>query len=295
MPDSNLVSVKELALKLKVSDALLKKFIRDFSIPTERIKKLIHVSNDAVDILKEIIRLRDSGKKNKEIKELFDQSRKGEFVTKEAEKSEDSSEEKDTTKDTKTTKAKKSSETEESEEATETAEDKGTEKVKAKSKTTKKKKDSKAKTDKEDKASASKDEKPKEEKKEGKNVSEEYYQDFIDDQIHENEVDPDIQAALDSEDEDDFEDEDEDEEQTESGKDSTGSRDNNKQKRRRRQFSFRYIQRQIANDNKRINYIRHKLSRGKLSLLERKHLEDSLDKRSKLLHGWMQLLRWVKS
>jgi hypothetical protein len=64
---------------------------------------------------------------------------------------------------------------------------------------------------------------------------------------------------------------------------------------RRRQFSFRYIQRQIANDSKRVNYIKQKLRRGSLSTKEKMILEDSLHHRSDLLSGWIQLLRWVKS
>ena len=72
-------------------------------------------------------------------------------------------------------------------------------------------------------------------------------------------------------------------------------RDEHGNKRRRRQFSFRFIQRQIANDMSRVDYIRHKLNRGKLSTLEKLHLEDSLHKRSHLLSGWTHLLRWVKN
>ncbi len=308
MPETNLVSVKELALKLKVSDALLKKFIRDFSIPTERIKKLIHVSNESVDIVKEIIRLRDSGKKNKEIKELFDQSRQGELVEKAPEEKAVEAAPKEKAPTKKASKAKQSKEKpeqEDSEEKSSTKKDDKKDGEKPKSKTvkaSKKKKDTKSavKPEKEEEKSSDKKDEKKDPTKDGKGVSEEYYQDFINDQIGENEADPDIQAALSSEDEEEFDDEEEDdddfeEEAQQTSQKSTSNNRDNKQKRRRRQFSFRYIQRQIANDNKRINYIRHKLSRGKLSVLEQRHLEDSLDKRSKLLHGWMQLLRWVKA
>lgn len=64
---------------------------------------------------------------------------------------------------------------------------------------------------------------------------------------------------------------------------------------KRKAFSFRYIQRQIASDTKKVNYLKNKLKKSKLSHLERLNLRDSLDKRAKMLSSWIQILRWVKS
>jgi hypothetical protein len=64
---------------------------------------------------------------------------------------------------------------------------------------------------------------------------------------------------------------------------------------RRKAFSFRYIQRQIANDTKRINYLKNRIKRAKISSSERLDLEDSLERRVTMLNGWLQIQRWVKS
>ena len=62
---TELISVKELATKLNSNDALLKKYIRDFEIPTERKKNRIHLTEESIIQLKEVISLKDAGKKNK--------------------------------------------------------------------------------------------------------------------------------------------------------------------------------------------------------------------------------------
>ena len=66
-------------------------------------------------------------------------------------------------------------------------------------------------------------------------------------------------------------------------------------KMRHKAFSFRYIQREIANDTKSLNFLKNKLKKGKLTHVERLNLLDSLDRRAKMLNSWIQILRWVKS
>ncbi len=271
MSESNQVSVKELASKLKVSDALLKKFIKDFSITTIQEKKLTYVSHESAEILKEIIRLRDAGKKNIEIKKLFEESQKAQ-----------AQEEAQAVAVSPTVEAAVVAEPEEvaSPIVTETVEIK--------------------------EAPAPKVSVPE--------IAEEYYNEYLTEQISETSNEEVISLAMQqaeggSHDEvetspvkttNNYEAREEREEERhqreeKEDREERDERDEHGNKRRRRQFSFRFIQRQIANDMSRVDYIRHKLKRGKLSTLEKLHLEDSLDKRSHLLSGWTHLLRWVKN
>ncbi len=275
---SDQVSIKELASKLKVSDALLKKFIKDFAIETIREKKLVYVSNESAEILKEIIRLRDAGKKNIEIKKLFEEAQKAQKLDA---KSNSAPEEETIPKPELAIASPVESqvlEVEQESVAQEIA------------------------------AAVVEPQQTAEPQKEASlNISEEYYNEYLSEQVGENTLDQDVslalhQAELGSLDEEEAEtltkdlhafEEEPDQEEDEEERNERSEAGSNK--RRRRQFSFRFIQRQIANDLKRVNYIRHKLQRGKLSTLERLHLEDSLDKRSRLLKGWTHLLRWVKN
>ncbi len=259
----NQVSIKELASKLKVSDALLKKFIKDFDIATVRDKKLVYVSNESSEILKEIIRLRDAGKKNIEIKKLFEEAQKA--IAQET-----------------AAIAETSSPAEPSPEAAAPAAVETVAKAEEPVTTPN--------------ASPIKAEP-------NHNISEEYFNEYLSEQIAEPETEV-ISLAMQQAESGSIEElETRDQQQhqhlEEEAPDEEGDdddeRDSSGNKRRRRQFSFRFIQRQIANDLKRVNYIRNKLQRGKLSTLEKLHLEDSLEKRSSLLKGWTHLLRWVKN
>lgn len=271
MSESNQVSVKELASKLKVSDALLKKFIKDFSITTIQEKKLSYVTNESAEILKEIIRLRDAGKKNIEIKKLFEESQKAQ-AQEEAQAVANPVVEAVVTVEAEIAPAI----------VTETVEAIVPE------------------------AKAPKVSVPE--------IAEEYYNEYLTEQISETSNEEVISLAMQqaeggSHDEPEtspvttankYEAREEREEERHAreekeDREERDERDEHGNKRRRRQFSFRFIQRQIANDMSRVDYIRHKLKRGKLSTLEKLHLEDSLDKRSHLLSGWTHLLRWVKN
>lgn len=265
----DLISTKELASKLKVTEPLLKKLVKDFGIETQRIDRRQHLDNQAATTVREILALRASGKKNSEIKEMFDASKQ----TKKAE---------------------------------EELEDKPKKKIKkANEKTTTKKKKKtkvvKEKSEKTDEKELKIETSIEETNDEAEKADDEADENLIDisSYLHEeDEEDSELKALLSieegdeeitnlDEDEDDIEEVDEIEEITD---DTISPR-----KIRRRQFSFKYIQRQIANDSKRVNYIKQKLKKGRISTKERLMLEDSLHHRSVLLSGWIQLLRWVKN
>lgn len=299
MSSDDLVSTKELASKLKVTEPLLKKLLKDFGIETQRVDRRAHLDAQASTTVKEILALRASGKKNSEIKEMFEASKKAtepkateepkEEKKEEAKKEEEAKEEKPKKKTTKKVLKKKTdSKTKKpKKEAEETAEE------------------SEPSDEKEDKVS-----KPKSKKESPEseiNLEEELEADEeIDDNavldissyLHEDEEEDSELKALLKVEEGDEEisslDDDDDIEEVEEIQETTDST-LSPRKIRRRQFSFKYIQRQIANDSKRVNYIKQKLNRGRISEKERMMLEDSLSKRSVLLSGWIQLLRWVKN
>lgn len=295
----DLVSTKELASKLKVTEPLLKKLIKDFNIETQRVDKRAHLDTKASTTVKEILALRASGKKNSEIKEMFDSSKKTTKTEKQEAKSkeateEPAAEEKPKKKiikkpikkkiDPKTKKTKKEAEEEVVSEtveeapeqlATETTVQEAEEAVvEAKPETKHVHKDTR---------------KPNKESNDNSVID-------ISSYLHEDEEeDSDLKELLKVQAGDEeissLDDDDDEVEEDKEFTDATIS----PRKIRRRQFSFKYIQRQIANDSKRVNYIKQKLSRGRLSVKETAMLEDSLHHRAILLSGWIQLLRWVKN
>ena len=328
----NLVSIKELAAKLKSSDALLKKMVKDFGIETTSVNKRLHLDDQGVTTIREIIALKASGKKNNEIKEMFDAAqaeKKSEAKEEKAEKpkrkprtkkkekaeedsseeteaKEDSEEEEKEVKATKTkrkprTKKKEKAEEDSSEEAEaqeSNEEEEATEEEApkaAKTKKTREKKERKPKSKKKEEVKTNVDAKDIIDE-ESKEIDITHYLDEdgevnLDELIEDHDIDVDIDD-LDDDIEEDFEDdEDIEESKVVESKDGRGTQ----KKIKRRQFSYRYIQRQIANDSKRVNYIKQKLRRGRLSTKEQMVLEDSLTHRYKLLSGWVHMLRWVKS
>ncbi len=278
---SELISIKELASKLKVTDALLKKLIKDFDIVTERVQKRVYLSESSVTTVREVLALRASGKKNKEIKELFEASKAPPPV----------------------------------EQAPEV------EKIKAKpsprkTKTKKPDEDQQVIAQVEEQVVKVPEETIAAVALEYENT-EEHAVDISSylEEDHQAEDEPSMAMRLAEESDvldtviESTEDESLDFEETnvEEEKEAAiieepertperGRQDRlSPRKMRRRQFSFSYIQRQIANDSKRIQYIQQKLKRGSLSTKEAMNLKDSLEHRSKLLSGWVHLLRWVKS
>lgn len=292
---SDSISIKELASKLKVTDALLKKIIKDFDIETLRNQKRIHLSDESERTIREILALRASGKKNQEIKELFDASKAEQVVnTKPKQKEEKIVDANEAEEDTAEIVAEET-ETKTTEEAPPRFEkrDKFNKKNRFKDRREKFKQQKQN-----AKAGEEQGENLQEAQEDEDTIDLASYLDESEDaettmSMHLSE-DQGSDSDLDDLDDEDFAEDDEDEfDATEAveGFDKKIS----PRKVRRRQFSFRYIQRQIANDSKRIHYIKQKLKRGRLSTKEKMNLEESLEQRSKLLSGWVHLLRWVKS
>lgn len=322
--EKNSTSVKELAAKLKVSDALLKKIVKDFGIETTKVKNRVHLEDQGVQTIREIMALRASGKKTKEIKELFDASKpedkkveedKSEKAEKKEDKTKDKAKKDTKAKEKKDPKAKKDSKKDtkpkkkeakaDSEDSTEDeSEEQDDSKRKLKNKNTKNKDKSKDRSKKKGKRSKSDDTHGvdahdlEDDHKDGMlNLNE-----YIDGNDNDNDFKARLNEDLDEEelklDEDldeEIEEEDEEEEEVVDKKSGSKTKAKKQQKFRRRQFSYKYIQRQIMNDQKRVKYIQQKLKRGRLSTKERMQLEESLEIRDKLLAGWIKLLRWVKS
>jgi hypothetical protein len=303
----DLISTKELASKLKVTEPLLKKLINDFAIETQRVDRRAHLNSKAATTVKEILALRASGKKNSEIKEMFESSKQASPKAnnnKKPEKQEPTIEEtKENSKDSEKKPAEK--------------ETKKPELVKKKPKKPLKKKEAPIKNqDTKSNDSKLKEATNKEELKKTSSIEQVNHKDsnstkqeepeeagimdisgyLLEDQAESSELKSLLNDDDDENENADFSEIDEvddieEVDEIEESRDKTISQ----RKIRRRQFSFKYIQRQIANDSKRINYIKQKLQRGRLSTKEAMMLEDSLHHRSILLSGWIQLLRWVKN
>lgn len=63
--------------------------------------------------------------------------------------------------------------------------------------------------------------------------------------------------------------------------------------RRRRGFNYRYVERQISNDSKRVGSLRLRLRNTNLSVQERLFVEEALERRILFLDGWKHILRWI--
>ena len=291
MSESDLITVKELAAELEITDLVLKKLLKFFELPNLKVKRNIHLTDDVVAVVRRVMALKAEGKRNKDIKQLFDDERK---------------------KEKKALEGNKKSEERDSSDAAEVilsiAEDKSDTSVEESDSFDADKADDSIISSEhlsEETVSESgiilsakdeDDEKPfiKKAKKEPS-----YIQDFIESEEIEAKFDveqQDVQAealALDALAEEEGGDLDEveiTEETEETTKDTLRPR-----KIRHKAFSFRYIQREIANDTKSLNFLKNKLKKGKLTHVERLNLLDSLDRRAKMLNSWIQILRWVKS
>lgn len=290
MSESDLITVKELAAELEITDLVLKKLLKFFELPNLKVKRNIHLADDVVAVVRRVMALKAEGKRNKDIKQLFDDERKKEKKALEG--------------------TKKSEETDSSDAAEVTlsiAEDKSDTSVEESDSFDADKADDSIITSEhlsEETVSESgiilsakdDDEKPfiKKAKKEPS-----YIQDFIESEEIEAKFDveqQDVQAealaldALAEEEGGDLDEVEVTEETEETTKDTLRPR-----KMRHKAFSFRYIQREIANDTKSLNFLKNKLKKGKLTHVERLNLLDSLDRRAKMLNSWIQILRWVKS
>lgn len=287
---ATLVSAKQLAQDLGVTDALVKKLIKDFGIETEKVKNRTSLNNEGVEVMKTILKLKANGAKTSEIKEMFLASKAPQAdtasetsakTTKSSSKKEDSK-----AKDKKDSKASKSKK--EEAEASKTKAKKEDSKARSKDKPKGKKEDPKAskpKSTKEDSEADELGDLEEKAKEEGLDIS-----DFIKDEVSEQHDDSLLEEAL-SMDEADELDLDEDIDESEDFEEPSAG----KEKLRRRRFNFRYVQRQIAHDTRKVNFLKHKLNRSNLSTADREATRDALDRRAKLLNGWIHLLRWIKS
>lgn len=71
------------------------------------------------------------------------------------------------------------------------------------------------------------------------------------------------------------------------------STEGEEQPRRRRGFNFRYVERQISNDSKRVSSIRRRLVNPNISIQEKLFFEEALERRVLMLNGWKHILKWV--
>ena len=288
MSESDLITVKELAAELEITDLVLKKLLKFFELPNLKVKRNIHLADDVVAVVRRVMALKAEGKRNKDIKQLFDDERKKEKKALEGNKKSEKTDSSD------------------SEPILNIAEDNLDGSVDESDSFDADKADDSISTSEhlsEETVSgiipSAKDE--DEEEPFIKKAKEEpsYIQDFIESEEIEAKFDveqQDVQAealaldALAEEEGGDLDAVEVTEETEETTKDSLRPR-----KIRHKAFSFRYIQREIANDTKSLNFLKNKLKKGKLTHVERLNLLDSLDRRAKMLNSWIQILRWVKS
>lgn len=62
---------------------------------------------------------------------------------------------------------------------------------------------------------------------------------------------------------------------------------------RKRGFDYRYVERQVSNDSKRVISLRRRLQNPNISINERLFFEEALERRILFLNGWKHILRWV--
>ncbi len=62
---------------------------------------------------------------------------------------------------------------------------------------------------------------------------------------------------------------------------------------RRRGFNYRYVERQISQDSKKVSSLRQRLKNPNLSVQDRLFFEESLERRILFLNGWKHILRWI--
>ena len=80
---------------------------------------------------------------------------------------------------------------------------------------------------------------------------------------------------------------------SELAKDNLDEQSQEQGQRRRRGFNYRYVERQIANDSKRVYSLRQRLRSPNLSVRDRLFFEEALERRILFLNGWKHILRWI--
>ena len=83
------------------------------------------------------------------------------------------------------------------------------------------------------------------------------------------------------------------EEKTEEAHEEREEHESEPQLTRRRGFNYRYVERQISNDSKRVSSLRFRLKNTNISVQERLFVEEALERRILFLDGWKHILRWI--
>lgn len=65
--------------------------------------------------------------------------------------------------------------------------------------------------------------------------------------------------------------------------------------RRRRGFNYRYVERQVSYDSKKVSSLRIRLKNPNLSIQDRMFFEEALERRILFLNGWKHILRWIST
>ena len=214
--NSDELNIKEVSSKLDISEATVRKYLKDFDLDCEKGSgaKAV-VSDETFQALSEIAKLRANGLSIQEIKELKSQKPSKNIL--------------DEIEETESTQKEEIKKEEESETKTEVAED-----------------------------------------LEDKNLLEEQDEEALDE---------------------DTQDEAESEELIKESAHEEGTE--GAPERRRRGFNYRYVERQISNDSKRVGSLRLRLRNSNLSVQERLFVEESLERRILFLDGWKHILRWI--
>jgi len=85
----------------------------------------------------------------------------------------------------------------------------------------------------------------------------------------------------------------EDEDAAEGNQDDSEGEESESTQRRRRGFNYRYVERQISADSKRVSSIRIRLKNPNLSVQDRMFFDEALERRILFLNGWKHILKWI--
>ena len=207
------ITIKEAANELDISESTVRKYLKDFDLPSSGNGAKATISQEIFQALQEIAKLRANGLTIQEIKELKSQEPSKTIL----------------------------------DEIEETASTKEAEKIKDK-----------------------------------EQVIEETEAEIteIKDDI-ENEANDEVETAETSE------------EETESTPRKSIQGEPREQAPRRRGFNYRYVERQVSMDSKKVSSLRQRLKNTNLSVQDRLFFEESLERRILFLNGWKHILRWV--
>ena len=210
------ITIKEAANELDISEPTVKKYLKDFDLPSSGNGAKATISQETLQALQEIAKLRANGLTIQEIKELKSQEPSKTIL--------------DEIEETATTKKQEE----------EKAEEKASEDIEAESDL---KDESESETDTNGSAEASEEEANNE-------------------GVH-------LATGI------------------------QGEQQRGEQAPRRRGFNYRYVERQISMDSKKVSSLRLRLRNLNLSVQDRLFFEEALERRILFLNGWKHILRWI--